>query len=122
MPKKRLHRVNQAMIPHAVPLLWCERIPFILIVGVSAIPAVATGVVHWQPDLYAIVVFFPLWFGAMLLYRYDKRSAAKLLGHLAWRYERYAPHAASVGKRNQPRDAGAFKKFVAAMSARMVRS
>jgi hypothetical protein len=112
MSQRRVHPVNPALIAHSVPLAGCERIPFLFISGLCLIPIAATGVTHWQPDLFAVVVFFPLWALGRMLYLYDPRSAAKLAEHLSWVTERYSPRVPLGAKRAAGRQRGALRLVV----------
>jgi hypothetical protein len=123
--RKRLHRVNAALIAHSVPLCYCERIPFLVIACLALIPIAATGVTHWQPDLFGIVAFFPLWGAARLLYLYDPRSAAKVVEHLSWTAERYVPrlpHGAARRRVAKPGRARSFARRLRGLLTRAMRS
>lgn len=75
---------------------------------------------HWQNDLFCIVSFFPLWGGARLLYLHDPRSAAKLIEHLSFRFERYVPRVPwGVSRLN---NAGWIVRRFLLLTVKMVRS
>lgn len=97
MPK-RLHKVNQALIAHSVPLLGCERIPIIVVTGIAFTPAVSTGFTHFNLDIISVVVFVAFWALARALYLHDQRSGQKLIDHLSWRFKYYAPHSPFAAK------------------------
>jgi len=111
------------MVAHSVPLWGCERIPMLGIICIAVVPIASTGVVHLQIDFFSILVFFPLWGGARLLYLYDPRSAAKLADHLSWVFERYLPRRplGDVSADSQSKKAGRSSKFIS-MLTRSLRS
>lgn len=122
MAAKRLHRVNPALIAHAVPLAYCERAPILIVVGISIIPAAVTGMVHWQPDLFGVAVFFPGWAACRALYLYDPRCMSKIIGHLTWEFERYVPRAPRDRRLAQSASRASVTRRLSSFFARLMRS